>query len=179
MESNGGGAGGGALSLDGVRDATIIKSVFFNNSVAGLTDAGGAVMAKESTVKFAGVQFSQNVAAHGNGGAVAIFSGEVSWSLDAETCSRTDVVVDLTTTTEHCGQYIPDVMNTCESGECATANYVNPYMTDRSVLKCNRRLRRVVCLEELLEGHPQPAEETLIQKVPVARAGSSWSGTSF
>ena len=143
MESNGllGGAGGfgGALSLDGVRDATITKSVFFNNSVAGVADAGGAVSARESTVKFAGVQFSQNLAAS-DGGAVAVFRSEVSWSIDAETCSQTDVSVDLTTTTEHCGQYIEAASDTCEDNAklCANYNYDNPFVTDRSVLFCTR-----------------------------------------
>jgi len=70
MESNGllgGTIGGGALRLYGVRDATITKSGFFNNSVGGLGGDGGAVMAIESKVNFEGVQFSHNVAAEGDG----------------------------------------------------------------------------------------------------------------
>jgi hypothetical protein len=138
MESNRlqGGAGG-AVGLYGVRDATITKSGFFKNSVAGLGGAGGAVGVWESLVKFEGVQFAQNIAANGDGGAVAIFSAWVSWSNDAETCSLADVVVDFSTTTEHCGQYQSSV-DTCDNfaSECASVNLENPFVTDRSVPYC-------------------------------------------
>ena len=55
---------GGALSLYGVRLATLTKTVFVNNSLAGLTDSGGAIAVRESSVEFRGVQFSRNVARH-------------------------------------------------------------------------------------------------------------------
>ena len=80
-----------------------------------MTDAGGAFLAIESKVKFTGVQFSQNVAAQWQGGAVAMFSGEVSWSKDAETFSRMDVLVDFMVTSEHSGQYFLNVTNICEN----------------------------------------------------------------
>ena len=148
---------GGALSFQGVRDATITKSAFINNSALGLSDYGGAVSCRESTVNFAGVQFSKNTAKYGDGGGIAVFHAQVSWSKDAETCSRTDVVMDLTKTTEHCGQYYPDVGDVCSvsgfSVTCASVNFQNPFVTDRSVPYCTHSaasVDTVVCCSKLV-----------------------------
>jgi hypothetical protein len=133
-EDDAGQAGGGAVCFEKVKQAYVRGSTFTANVAVPAASHGGAMSSLGSSVTLESVDFLRNAALKGSGGALSVQGGDVEFlnasSVKGGSCVRAEIVVDYTTTLEHCGQYFDSNAEVCDNlpGSCGPlSESPNPY----------------------------------------------------